>query len=133
MLDSIWVPSSVHFVIGTAVLITTLASLATAAVFGARRRRLPGWASGLFVVTQVVLAVQLLLGIKLLDQGLGPNQLYVHYLGGTGTLFFFLLYYWLPERVRHGRWTATTLTALAFLFAFMSFTIGEMYVAGRAG
>lgn len=130
MIDSIWVPSSVHFVVGTLVIVTTLASLVVAAVHGIRNRTLPRLAAGLFIVTQLVIATQLLIGIKLLDQGLGPAQLFVHYLGGTGTLFFYLLFYWLPRRSREGRWTATWLTGFAFLFAFMSFTIGEMYTAG---
>ena len=127
MIDSIWVPSSVHFAVGTAVVLTTLASLVTAVVYAVRRRTLPRWAHGLFIVTQVVLATQLLIGIKLLDQGLGPRQLFVHYLGGTGTLFFYLLFYWLPEPRRSARWTATVLTGMAFLFALMSFGIGESY------
>src|SRR5690606_4555835 len=93
-----------------------------------RSGRPPGrWAHGLFICTQLVIAAQLLIGIKLLDQGLGPMQLFVHYLGGTGTLFFYLLLYWLPERQRGGRWVPTLLTGMAFLFALMSFTIGEMY------
>jgi multisubunit Na+/H+ antiporter MnhB subunit len=57
-------------------------------------------------------------------------QLYVHYLGGTGVLFFYLLFYWLPAPMRRSGWSATVLTGLAFLFALMTFTIGEMYVAG---
>ena len=74
--------------------------------------------------------VQVLIGIKLLDQGLGPLQLYIHYLGGLGAFFFYLLLYWLPVRVREARWTPFSLSSLAFLFAFMAFTIGSSYVAG---
>lgn len=94
------------------------------------KRELPRWVMALFIVTQGVVAAQLLLGIKLLDQGLGPLQLYVHYLGGTGVLFFYLLFYWLPDSSRRTGWTATVLTGLAFAFALMTFTIGEMYVPG---
>lgn len=132
MIDGFWVPSGVHLGIGTAVMLTTLASLVVAAVSGARKRSLPRWALGLFILTQVVIAAQLLIGIKLLDQGLGPLQLYVHYLGGTGVLFFYLLFYWLPAPTRTARWVPTVLTGLAFAFALMTFTIGEMYVAGTA-
>jgi len=127
MIDDIWIPSSVHFAVGTAAVLTTLASLVTAAVLGCKRLPLNPFAHGLFIVTQVVLATQLLIGIKLLDQGLGPLQLFVHYLGGTGTLFFFLLLYWLPARTRQARWVPTILTGLSFFFALMSFTIGESY------
>ncbi|HLU83087.1 MAG TPA: hypothetical protein VKZ43_06765 [Trueperaceae bacterium] len=130
MIDELWLPTWVHLALGSAVLLATLASLAVALVHRLRRRELPKWALGLFIVTQVIVAAQLLLGIKLLDQGLGPMQLYVHYLGGTGVLFFYLLFYWLPAPVRRTGWTATVLTGLAFAFALMTYTIGEMYVPG---
>lgn len=130
MIDELWLPSSVHFAVGTAVILTTLASMVAAAVFALRRKPLPKWVPSLFIVTQVVVAGQLLIGIKLLDQGLGPLQLYVHYLGGTGVLFFYLLLYWLPAQTRKSGWAPTVLTGLAFAFALMTFTIGEMYVPG---
>jgi len=130
MIDDIWLPSSVHFAVGTTVVVTTLASFVTALVLAFKRRPLTPFAHVLFIVTQVSLAVQLLIGIKLLDQGLGPLQLYVHYLGGTGTLFFYLLLYWLPARTRQARWVPSVLTGLSFFFALMSFTIGEMYTPG---
>lgn len=130
MIDDFWIPTGVHLALGSAVLLTTLASVVMAAVSRWRRQDLPRWVMGLFIGTQVVVAAQLLVGIKLLDQGLGPLQLYVHYLGGTGVLFFYLLFYWLPARMRRTGWAATVLTGLAFVFALMTFTIGEMYVAG---
>lgn len=130
MIDELWVPTWVHLSLGSAVLLTTLALLVAAVIFRLRRRELPAWVMGLLIVAQVVVAAQLLLGIKLLDQGLGPMQLYVHYLGGTGVLFFYLLLYWLPATMRRTGWTATVLTGLAFAFALMTFTIGQMYVAG---
>lgn len=130
MIDELYVPTWVHLALGSAVLLVTLASAVAALIQRLRRRELPRWVSGLFIVTQVVVAAQLLLGIKLLDQGLGPMQLYVHYLGGTGVLFFYLLFYWLPTPMRRSGWAAATLTGLAFVFALMTYTIGEMYVAG---
>ena len=130
MIDDLWLPTSVHFAIGSGVILTTLASLIAAAVYAFRRRPLPKWVLSLFIVTQIVVAAQLLVGIKLLDQGLGPLQLYVHYLGGTGVLFFYLLLYWLPAQTRRSGWAPTVLTGLAFAFALMTFTIGEMYVPG---
>jgi len=130
MIDELWLPSSVHMIVGSAVLLTTLASMIAALVYKLRGKELARWVHALFIATQVVIAVQLLIGIKLLDQGLGPMQLYVHYLGGTGVLFFYLLFYWLPARFRRAGWSATVLTGLAFAFALMTFTIGEMYVPG---
>lgn len=130
MIDELWLPPSVHMAVGSAVLVATLAALVAAVLFRLRHQPLPRWVMGLFIGTQVVVAAQLLIGIKLLDQGLGPMQLYVHYLGGTGVLFFYLLFYWLPAPMRRAGWSATVLTGLAFVFALMTFTIGEMYVAG---
>lgn len=127
MIDSIWVPTSVHFIFGTITVLATLLAFAAGVVSAVRKAALPLWGHVAFIVAQVALAVQVLIGIKLLDQGLGPMQLYVHYLGGTGALFFFLLYYWLPERVRQGRWTAAVLSGMAFLFTMMAFGIGESY------
>ncbi len=130
MIDELWLPPRVHMIVGSAVLVTTLASLIVAFLHKLRGRELRRWVHALFIATQVVIAIQLLIGIKLLDQGLGPMQLYVHYLGGTGVLFFYLLLYWLPAAHRRSGWSATVLTGLAFAFALMTYTIGEMYVPG---
>jgi hypothetical protein len=127
VIDAIWVPSSVHFAMGATVVVATLAAWLAALVQALRNRPLPRWVHGLFIAAQLSLAVQVLLGIKLLDQGLGPLQLYVHYLGGTGPLLFFLVYYWAPPRVRAWRASAPLLSGLAFLFVLMAFGIGESY------
>lgn len=132
MIDAIWVPTSVHFVTGTFVAVATLAALVAALVTAVRSRPLARWAQTLFILAQVSLAVQALIGIKLLDQGLGPLQLYIHYLGGLGPLFFYLLYYWLPASFRERRWSATLVTGSAFLFAIMAYGIGQTYVATAA-
>ncbi len=127
MIDAIWVPTSVHFVTGTLVVVATLAALVAALVHALRSRPLAPWAHALFIAAQVSLAVQALIGIKLLDQGLGPLQLYIHYVGGLGPLFFFLLYYWLPMSFRARRWSATLVTGAALLFAVMAYGIGQAY------
>lgn len=127
MIDAIWVPTSVHFFVGTLVVVTGLAALAAAAVHGVRDRPPPRWTHGLFILAQLTLAVQALIGIKLLDQGLGPLQLYIHYVGGLGPLLFYLLYYWLPAPFRARRWSATLVTGAAFTFALMAYYIGESY------
>ncbi len=93
-----------------------------------------GWfGHSVFIVCQLVLMLQALIGIKLLDQGMGVLQLYIHYVGGLAPLAFFLLYYWLPEKTRNARWTATLVTGSAFLFAIMAFFIGQSYVASGSG
>ena len=130
MIDWLWLPPAAHVVSGVAVLALTLLALVVSTVLAWRRRPLPAWGQAALVLAQVGLIVQALLGIKLLDQGLGPKQLYIHYLGGLGPLLFFLIFYWLPEDVRRARLTPVTVTASAFLFAVMAFGIGASFVAG---
>lgn len=131
MIDSIWVPPNVHIWSGTIVLVATLLATFVTAFFAWRKRDLSGGVHALLIFTQVTLIVQAVIGIKLLDQGLGPMQLFIHYLGGLGPLLFFLVYYWLPRPVRARRWAAFTVTTSAFLFALMAFGIGMSYVASQ--
>lgn len=131
MIDSLWLPPSAHVFSGVVVMVATLLALVVSAVLAWRRRPLSTFGNVILVVAQLTLIVQALMGIKLLDQGLGPKQLYIHYLGGLGPLLFFLVYYWLPTEVRQRRFTPLTITASAFLFAVMAFGIGASYVAGN--
>jgi len=127
VIDAIWVPTSVHFLIGTLVVVAGIGALAAAAYHGVRNRPPAPWAHGLFILAQLTLAVQALIGIKLLDQGLGPLQLYIHYVGGLGPLLFYLLYYWLPASFRARRWSSTLVTGAALTFALMAYVIGQSY------
>lgn len=128
MIDQIWVQPAVHFWVGTGVIVTTLLSLIYTLVCAIRKINLNRTVFGILLITQISLMIQILVGIKLLDQGLGPLQLYIHYVGGLGAFFFYLLFYWLPESIKEKRWTAFSLSSLGFLFAFMAFTIGSSYV-----
>ncbi len=130
MIDQIWVQPAIHVWVGTIVLIATLLSIIVTLVFAIRKRPLNRWVYGILLLAQASLIIQVLIGIKLLDQGLGPLQLYIHYVGGLGAFFFYLLFYWLPQGLKEKRWTAFALSTSGFLFAFMAFTIGSMYVAG---
>lgn len=132
MIDQIWLQPAVHFWTGLAVVITTLLSLLVTVTFAIRKQKVNRVVYAVLLLTQVSLMVQVLVGIKLLDQGLGPLQLYIHYVGGLGALFFYVLLYWLPQRVREQRWTAFSLSTLGFLFALMAFGIGSSYVAQGA-
>ncbi len=131
MLDSIWVPPTVHVWSGTVVLAATLAAVVYTAVRGWRKRDLGLTGNAILILAQVALMVQVVIGIKLLDQGLGPLQLFIHYLGGLGPLLFFLAYYWLPGSLRTRRWTPLAVSGAAFLFSVMAFGIGMSYVAGQ--
>jgi hypothetical protein len=132
VLDQIMVPSVVHRGIGE--LVMTLALLCSIVLwtFVFRKRPLNGLAKGLLIAVQVALMIQALVGIKLLDQGLGAMQLYIHYVGGLGPMLFFLLMYWFPsaDQIHQARWAAVATTG-ALLFAVMAYTIGGLYAQGN--
>jgi len=132
MIDQIWVQPAVHFWVGAAVVATTLLSLIITGIYAAQNKVVNRAVYAIFLLTQISLMVQVLIGIKLLDQGLGPLQLYIHYVGGLGALFFYVLFYWLPQSLKQKRWTAFSMSSLGFLFAMMAFWIGSIYVAQGA-
>lgn len=130
MIDEFFLSPTVHIITGSIVLLTTLIALLVTGIRAWRKQPLSRLTYAALLVAQLALMVQVLIGIKLLDQGLGPMQLYIHYVGGLGPLLFLLLFYWLPRGVREQRWTAPSLSAAAFLFAVMAFGIGASYVPG---
>jgi heme A synthase len=133
MIDAIFVPTSVHLTIGTLLLISSLLALGTTVYAAWRKAPFSGMIHFFFILFQLVLMLQVLVGIKLLDQGLGPLQLYVHYIGGCAPLAFALLFYWFPGKddIAKSR-RAAIVTAVSFLFVLMTFTIGSMYTPGGA-
>lgn len=90
--------------------------------------RLTRW---VFLVTQIVLVVQVLLGIKLLDQGQGIVQLYIHYVGGLIPLGSFLAGGWLArgDTPRSAR-VLLILLLVGMASALMAYFIGRAYVTG---
>lgn len=131
MFDVIVIPTSLHVTVGVLVMLTTLAATVVSGWLAVRKVPLNSLARWTMILAQIVLALQVLIGIKLLDQGLGVLQLYVHYIGGLGPLFFYLLMYWFPARqpVRQTR-VAFLVSLLGFLFAIQAFFIGRAYVSG---
>lgn len=80
---------------------------------------------------QVALMVQALIGVKLLGQGLGVVQKYVHYLGGLGALGLITLLYWLPQRsAQQTSRRALGLTAASLTFVLLTFVVGGLYARG---
>lgn len=133
MIDAIVVPSTVHLTIGTLVLISNLLALFVTVRAAWRKAAFSTGIHLFFMLFQVVVMLQVLVGIKLLDQGLGPLQLYIHYIGGAAPIAFALLFYWFPGKdgaVKSRR--AALVTALSFLFVLMTSTIGSMYTPGGA-
>jgi hypothetical protein len=131
MIDSFIVPPFVHMIIGTVVLATSFLALVVAAVAVWKKQPLTRTSHLVFVLFQLSLMVQILIGIKLLDQGLGPLQLYIHYIGGLAPMAFWLFYYWLPAGtgMTQSR-RAATVSVLSFAFVLMTFAIGSAYVPG---
>jgi hypothetical protein len=131
-IDNFIVDTSVHLNTGVAVLVTMTAALALVARRALADEPIDRPAGLAIVAAQVALAVQVLLGIKLLDQGQGIVQLYIHYVGGLIPLGAFLAGGWLArgDTGRSSR-ILTVLLAVGYVSALMAFFIGRAY-ANRA-
>lgn len=134
MIDNIIVPPIVHLSMETFVLLSNVVALAISGWLAFKKSPVTRLASAVFILFQLALMVQTLIGVKLLDQGLGVLQLYIHYLGGLAPLFFCLLYYWLSSNkgaVALSRRMATV-AGVSLFFTVLTFAVGSMYVAGGA-
>lgn len=133
MIDSTIVPPSVHITVGLLVLITSVLALGVTGWAAWKRQDFSTRSQLSLILFQAALMVQILIGVKLLDQGLGPLQAYIHFLGGMAPIAFCLILYWLPvtNALRKSR-IAAGVAALSFVFVLMTFAIGSMYVPGGA-
>lgn len=131
IIDNVFVSPVVHRSTGMVVLVAMLAATGYLVWLAARRRPLDLTGRLLVVGAEVALIVQALLGIKLLDQGLGVAQLYIHYVGGLLPLGAFLAASWVAWRsdTTHARALAV-LASIGLVSAVMAFTIGRAYVQG---
>ncbi|GJM41529.1 MAG: hypothetical protein DHS20C20_18110 [Ardenticatenaceae bacterium] len=128
MIDSIFVAPAVHMAVGSLVLLTNLIFLITVAWLVWQKKEFSPLAGFFFVLFQAALMLQALIGIKLLDQGLGHLQLYIHYLGGLAPLAFCLIYYWLPTPEGTAKNRRLLVIAIAsFFFVLLTFAVGSMY------
>ncbi len=127
-LDNIIIDRSAHLVSGLVVLVTMTAATAAVIWHAVRNEALGKPALVSVGAAQLSLTVQLLLGIKLLDQGQGILQLYIHYVGGLAPLGAFLIGGWFArgDDARSTRILAALL-AIGSLSAIMAFTIGRAY------
>lgn len=126
-LANLAVSPAIHMGIGSLALLATLVSLAAAGWLAWKKRPISSWISRVFIVAQLALMAQVLVGLKLLDQGFAQSQVYLHYVGGMAPIAFFLLFYWLrtTDKVKETR-VATAVTGFAFLFVLVTFAIGSM-------
>ena len=127
-IDNLLIDSSAHVVTGAGVLVAMVAAAVLVGVHAWRNEAI-GRPAGLAIGASVVaLTAQALIGIKLLDQGQGITQLYIHYIGGLAPLGAFLLAGWVA---RGGSGPSSRVLAaliwLGLLSALMAFTIGRAY------
>lgn len=128
-IDNWFLRPEVHRTSGVIVVVAMVASTIHLVRLALKGRSLDRTGRILLAVAQVTLMVQALLGIKLLDQGMGANQLYIHYLGGLMPLGFFIAASWFgraddPKRTR----VLAVLTTAGMISAAMAFSIGQAYV-----
>ncbi|MBW3611341.1 MAG: hypothetical protein KY438_07405 [Actinobacteria bacterium] len=130
-IDNFIVPSSVHQLNGGLVVVSLLVAGGWLTWLAVKRRPFDRSAQVLVALSQVFLIVQALLGIKLLDQGMGVVQLYIHYVGGTIPLGFYLIVGWFrfADPVRRARVLAV-LVDIGLASAVMAYLIGQAYVNG---
>lgn len=128
-IDNLVLRSSVHRTSGAIVVIAMVVATVYVGRLALRRQAMNRTGRIMLAVAQLSLMVQALLGIKLLDQNQGSNQLYIHYVGGLMPLGFFLAAGWFgrSDSPTRTRWLAV-LTAVGMLSAAMAFFIGQAYV-----
>ena len=133
MIDSIVLTPNIHVMTGTLVLLASVIALIGTGWAAWKKQQFTPQAHASLIFFQVTVMIQALVGIKLLDQGLGALQLFIHYLGGLAPLGFCLFFYWLPVKndVLRSR-LALGVATLSVLFVVMTFTIGSIYVRGGA-
>lgn len=132
-MDEIIIQPALHQGMGIFTLLVSL--LATALAWAGYRRGVLGRPAAIaFVALQVALFIQALIGIKLLDQGMGVMQKFVHYLGGIGALGLMVMFYWISYRDEKARvrWAAGLSTA-ALAFVALSLFVGDFYVRSLQG
>lgn len=129
VIDNFIVSSSVHLTVGMIVVVAMTAATGSVIWHAVKNQAVNSLTRVLLLITVVVLAAQVLLGIKLLDQGQGISQLYIHYVGGLVPLGAFAAAGWFArgDSGRSSRWLALLL-AVGWFSALMAFTIGRAYV-----
>lgn len=130
-IDNIIISSSVHVASGVIVLLSMTAATALVVRHAIRNEAIAAVTKAALLVAQLSLIVQVLIGIKLLDQGQGIVQLYIHYVGGLMPLGAFLAAGWFArgDSPKSSRLLALLLVVGAFS-AFMAFFIGRAYANG---
>ena len=129
VLDNLIVQPSVHRLNGGLAVGALLGTAVWLTARALRRQPFDRSCQVLIAVSQVFLMVQALLGVKLLDQGMGVVQLYIHYVGGLLPLGLFLVLGWVrfDDPVRRTRVLALVVD-ISLVSAAMAYFIGQAYV-----
>ena len=129
-IDNFIISSSVHVITGITVLLTMTAATGLTLWHASRNEAIRGPAKLSIGSAGLALAAQVLLGIKLLDQGQGIVQLYIHYVGGLIPMGAFLAAGWFA-RGDSGRSTRglAALMTVGYASALMAFFIGRAYAS----
>ncbi len=127
-IDNYLISSSVHLWFGVVVLATMALGIGLLARHALKNEPVTRPTYLALGGAQAALVVQILLGIKLLDQGQGIVQLYIHYVGGLIPMGSFLVGAWFA-RGDSGRSSRILLALLVvgFASAVMAFTIGRSF------
>ena len=96
-IDNFIISSSVHVASGVVVLLSMAVATGLVVRHAIRNEAITATTRAALIVAQLSLIVQVLLGIKLLDQGQGIVQLYIHYVGGLMPLGAFLAAGWFAQ------------------------------------
>ncbi len=134
VIDNIIISSAVHRWWGLLTLVVLAVSVALLTWDVRKARPASGATRWSFLAAQIALVGQALLGIKLLDQGQGILQLYIHYVGGLIPLGAFMAGGWLArgDTPRSAR-ILLVLLVIGLGSGVMAFTIGQAYVNRSVG
>lgn len=127
-IDNTIISTSVHVATGVVVLVAMTIATVLVLRHAVAGRSIDGPTRLALLVAQLALVVQVLLGIKLLDQGQGIVQLYIHYIGGLTPLGSFLAAGWFARGDSRGSTRLlAVLISIGSFSAFMAFIIGRAY------
>lgn len=130
-MDEIIIKPALHSAVGGITLLTAIVA-SVLAWRGVSQKNFGRAQQISLIALQIVLMLQAALGIKLLDQGMGVIQKYVHYLGGLGAVGLLMLFYWLPKKdMTDTAKKAAWLTSASLVFVAMTFFIGQMFVKSQ--
>ncbi len=130
-IDNWIISSSVHVTLGVLVLVSMTTAVGWIGWLAVQNRPIDLTGKVAVTVAQLVLALQVLVGIKLLDQGQGIVQLYIHYLGGLTPMGAFLVGgWWVRGETPRSNRILAVLVAIGWISAVMAFFIGRAYANG---